>query len=102
MRIALPAQPTPQVLGIDEFALRKGHRYATILTDAETGERIEVLPDRKTETVTAVVRLPGTRVRQLRVNTGLCLDARNAATSNGTSLVLWTCNGGTTQRRSQS
>ncbi|MET7356123.1 transposase [Streptomyces mirabilis] len=41
------------MLGIDEFALRKGHRYATILTDAETGERIEVLPDHKTETVTA-------------------------------------------------
>jgi hypothetical protein len=53
MRIALPAQPAPRVLGIDEFALRRGHRYATILIDAETGERTEVLPDRKTETATA-------------------------------------------------
>ncbi len=53
MRIALPDQPAPRVLGIDEFALRRGHRYATILTCAETGERIDVLPDRKMETVTA-------------------------------------------------
>ncbi|MGW9031349.1 ISL3 family transposase [Streptomyces sp. NPDC055722] len=63
MRIAVPARPAPRVLGIDEFALRKGHRYATILTDAETGERIEVLPDRKTETVTAWLKAhPGIEV----------------------------------------
>ncbi|WP_372506015.1 transposase [Streptomyces malaysiensis] len=38
---------------MDEFALRKGHRYATIITDASTGERIDVLPDRRATTVTA-------------------------------------------------
>nr|WP_232248027.1 ISL3 family transposase [Streptacidiphilus rugosus] len=53
MRITLPARPAPRVLGIDEFALRRGHRYATILIDATTGERIDVLPDRKMEPVTA-------------------------------------------------
>ncbi|MEU6973797.1 ISL3 family transposase [Kitasatospora aureofaciens] len=53
MRISLPARVVLRVLGIDEFALRRGHRYATILIDAAAGERIEVLPDRKTETVTA-------------------------------------------------
>ncbi|MFD7609031.1 ISL3 family transposase [Streptomyces mirabilis] len=63
MRIALPARPAPRVLGIDEFALLKGHRYATILIDAETGERIEVLPDRKKETVTAWLKAhPGIEV----------------------------------------
>ncbi|WP_373463939.1 RICIN domain-containing protein [Streptomyces canus] len=29
---------------------------------------------------------------------GLCLDAEEAATANGTKLVLWTCNGQTNQR----
>jgi transposase len=34
------------VLGIDDFALRKGHVYATILTGAETGRRAGVLEGR--------------------------------------------------------
>ncbi|MFE1290056.1 ISL3 family transposase [Streptomyces sp. NPDC058751] len=63
MRIPLPSRPTPEVVGIDEFALRKGHRYATIITNADTGERIEVLPDRPKQTVTTWVREhPGIRV----------------------------------------
>ena len=63
MRIALPDRPMPRVAGIDEFALLKGHRYATIITNAETGERVEVLPDRRKDTVVAWVREhPGIRM----------------------------------------
>ncbi|MGA5137053.1 RICIN domain-containing protein [Streptomyces azureus] len=29
---------------------------------------------------------------------GLCLDAYNAGTANGTQLFLWTCHGGSNQR----
>jgi hypothetical protein len=36
----------PRVLGIDDFALRKGRVYATILIDAETGRRVDVLEGR--------------------------------------------------------
>jgi hypothetical protein len=33
------------VIGVDEFALCRRHRYAMIITDAETGRRVAVLPD---------------------------------------------------------
>ncbi len=42
-RVPLPPLRTPRVLGVDDFALKQRHRYATILTDAETGERVDVL-----------------------------------------------------------
>ncbi|MEY9937650.1 ISL3 family transposase [Streptacidiphilus sp. MAP5-3] len=44
---------TPRVLGIDEFALRKGHVYATVLVDIETRRVVDLLPDRTIETVSA-------------------------------------------------
>lgn len=53
MRIPVPHPAIPRVLGLDEFALLKGHRYATIMIDAESGQRIDVLPDRRMTTVTA-------------------------------------------------
>ncbi|MGW2370697.1 transposase [Streptomyces sp. NPDC001667] len=56
LRVPLPRQAVPRMLGIDEFALLKGHRYATILIDAESGRRVEVLPGRRMEMVTAWLR----------------------------------------------
>ncbi|HEX3523727.1 MAG TPA: ISL3 family transposase [Stellaceae bacterium] len=43
--------PTPQILGIDEFALRKGHHYDTILCDLESRDVLEVGEGRKKEEV---------------------------------------------------
>jgi transposase len=43
--------PTPQILGIDEFARRKGHRYDTILCDLEGRDVLEVCEGRKKEEV---------------------------------------------------
>jgi hypothetical protein len=56
MRIPVPVQAVPHVLGIDEFALRRGHRYATFIIDAATGTRVDVLADRTKETVAGWLR----------------------------------------------
>jgi transposase len=62
---ALPeaSASAPRVLGIDEFALRKGHVYATILVDIETRRPIDLLPDRTIETVRSwLATHPGVQV----------------------------------------
>jgi transposase len=44
--LPLPVVRVPRVLGVDDLALRRRHRYATILIDAETRQRVDVLPER--------------------------------------------------------
>jgi transposase len=46
----------PRVLGIDDFALRRGLIYATVLIDAETGRRVDVGPGRTTDAAEAWLR----------------------------------------------
>ncbi len=46
---------TPQFLGIDEFARRKGHRYDTILCDLQARQVLEVSAGRKQDEVVALL-----------------------------------------------
>ncbi len=46
-----PSLHAPRVLGIDEWAWKKGHRYGTILCDLEQRRVIDLLPSRDAETV---------------------------------------------------
>ena len=50
-RVQPIASPQPRVVGIDEWAWKKGHRYGTILCDLEQGRVIDLLPNRNTEAV---------------------------------------------------
>ena len=50
-----PAEP-PRVVGIDDWAWRKGQRYGTIVVDLERSDVIDLLPDRDTGTVTTWLR----------------------------------------------
>ncbi|MBP0455111.1 hypothetical protein J5Y04_37180 [Kitasatospora sp. RG8] len=54
-----PAHAVPRVLGLDEFALRRGHVYATILVDIETRRAVDLLPDHPGVKVVALAGRPG-------------------------------------------
>lgn len=55
-RLPLPEAPAPEVVGIDDWAWKKGQRYGTIITDLERQCPIALLEDRDAETLAAWLR----------------------------------------------
>ena len=51
-----PIPIAPRVLGLDDWAWRKGQRYGTILCDLERRCVVDLLPDRQSSTVTEWLR----------------------------------------------
>jgi Transposase len=75
MRQPLPFEATgaqvPRVLSVDDVAIRRGRRYATMIIDAETHRRIDVLPD----------RLSGTLADWLKAHPGAEFVCRDGSSS---------------------
>jgi transposase len=58
-----PAGAAPQVTGVDDFALRKGQVYGTVIADAKSGGVVDLLPDRQAGTLEAWLKArPGAEV----------------------------------------
>jgi transposase len=45
-----PPSPAAQIIGIDDWAMRKGRTYGALIVDLERHQPIDVLPDAKAET----------------------------------------------------
>lgn len=80
MALPEPAGSAPEAIGVDDFALKRSHRYATIIIDALTHERLDVLDGRLAVTLEGWLRdHPGVKLVCRDRSTAYAAGARDGA-----------------------
>jgi transposase len=82
-KLPLPEFKIPKILGVDDFAFRKGQQYGTLLVDLERHRPVALLADRKAETLAKwLAQHPGVEVlsrdRSATYRSGMDEGAPNA------------------------
>ncbi|WP_442816987.1 transposase [Streptomyces sp. NBC_01334] len=69
MALPDPQFSTPRVLGVDDFTIRRGQTYSTVLTSVEDHRVVDVLATREAEPLAGwLIRHPGVEI--------ICRDRR--------------------------
>ena len=82
-----PGGEPPRVVGIDEWAWRRGHRFGTILVDLERRRVVDLLADRSAEGTAAWLRQRPGITTVVRDRSGLYADAARRGAPGATQIA---------------